>query len=224
MKTFVIIVLFVVGSIGFYSCKKVDTTYRDYTNNLNVFNGNAVQYLQSQTNQYDSFLLAVNRIPGLTDTLSGKAITLFALSNKSFSLALTNINKARADSFPKMPPVSLSTINRDALDSFLCRYIVRGKYVSTDLLTSSDGLLLSTVKYNYGMFGRFVSTNASGFLGGGPRQIKFSDTKHSIFERYWISVNTITTDIESSNAIINILPPGHDFGFGDDFIRAVNYR
>ena len=224
MKSIIVFILFFMGMVGVFSCKKVDDPYRNYSNNLSVFKGNALEYLQSQPGQYDSLLLAVGRIPGLMDTLSKDTITLFTVSNSSFALALKNINSARADSTPLMPPVSINTMNVAVLDSFLCRYIIRGKYVSTDLLSSSDGLPLPCVKYTYPMFGQYVATNASGFVGGGPKQVKFSDTKHSIFTRYWVSVNTITTDIKADNAIINVLPPGHDFGFGTDFITAVNTR
>ncbi|MFT4092246.1 MAG: fasciclin domain-containing protein [Niabella sp.] len=216
--------LFIIIMVCFFSCKKIDTTYVDYQNTLGEYDGTALQYLQSQTGLYDSFLLAVSRVDGLEDTLSTEAITLFAVSNRSFTLALESINAARKDSTPEMEPVSISTIDVAALDTFLCRYILRGKIYSDSLLTSSDGLILDAVKYSYEMNAKYVSTNASGFVGGGPRQITFSDRKNSIFERYWVSVNTITTDISTTNAVINVLPPGHSFGFGSDFLNAVNKR
>ncbi|WP_447640641.1 MULTISPECIES: hypothetical protein [Chitinophagaceae] len=224
MKKGIIFITVFIGLWGIISCKKVDDTYRNYSNNLNTYNGNAFQYLQSQTGQYDSLLLAISRVPGLQDSLTNDSVTLFAASNNSFTLALQNINVARADSVPQMPPVSINTIDASVLSQFLCRYIIRGKYLSTDLLESSDGLALTSINYDYRMWGQYMATNASGFVGGGPKQIKFSDTKTSIFTRYWISVNTITTDIKTTNAIVNLLPPGHDFGFGTDFINAVNLR
>lgn len=224
MKKKIVFIIVVVVIGGIFSCKKVDETYRNYSNNLNVYKGNAFQYLQSQTGQYDSLLLAISRVPGLQDTLTNDSVTLFAVSNNSFTLALENINAARADSVPSMPSVSLSTIDASALSKFLCRYIIRGKYLSTDLLSSSDGIALTSINYNYQMWGQYIATNASGFVGGGPKQIKFSDTQNSIFTRYWISVNTITSDIKTTNAIVNLLPPGHDFGFGTDFINVVNLR
>ncbi len=224
MKKRLALIIAFVSSLGIFSCKKVDDTYKNYTNTLDDFSGSALQYLQSQEGQYDSLLLAINRVSGLADSLSNDSVTLFAVSNNSFALALKNINSARLDSTPKMQPVSLSTMNATTLGTFLSRYIIRGEVLSSDLLTSSDGIDLISINYGYTMFGQLVSTNASGFVGGGPRQIKFSDKKNSIFTRYWISVNTITSDIKTSNAIVNVLPPGHDFGFGNDFITAVNAR
>ncbi|MCD2424657.1 fasciclin domain-containing protein [Niabella pedocola] len=223
MRTFVTVIMGVAIFCSLSACKK-SSSYRDYENHLDEFNGSALQYLEAQTGQYDSFLLAINRVQGLKDSLAGKPITLFAVSNKSFDLALQNINTARADSLPVMPPVSIRTIDLPTLDTFLCRYILRGQYLSDDFLQSGDGLRLPSIKYDYDMVAQFISTNASGYIGGGPREIKFSDPKKSIFVRYWVSVNTITTDIKTTNGIVNVLPPGHDFGFGADFVRAVNKR
>ncbi|MGN7785517.1 fasciclin domain-containing protein [Niabella sp. 22666] len=224
MRTIVTILFSLVVVYNLGSCKKVDTTYRDYENHLAEFNGSALKYLQGQTGQYDSMLLALDRIQGLKDTLDSKMITLFAVSNKSFDLMLQNVNNARADSLPIMPPLSIRTMNQAVLDSFLCRYILRGQYFSDDYRQSGDGLTLPSVKYGYNMAAQYIGTNASGFIGGGPREVKFSDPKNSIFVRYWVSVNTITTDIKAQNGVVNVLPPGHDFGFGDDFVRALNRR
>lgn len=214
------------GLLVFASCKKIDDTYRNYTNNLSNFNGTTLQYLQAGSNagQYDSLLLAIGRLTGISDSLAKDSVTFFAMNNNSFKLAFEDINSARADSVPAMPPISINTINPIVLDSFMCRYIVRGKYVSKDYSISSDGLDVSSLKYGYTMHAQALYSNASGFVGGGPKKIVFSDTKHSIFIRYWVSVNTITSDITTNNGIVNVLTPSHEFGFGSDFVRAANYR
>ncbi|MBS1495417.1 MAG: hypothetical protein JSU03_05285 [Bacteroidetes bacterium] len=218
------LVVFIV-TVAISSCSKTDKTYYHYTNNLATFNGNAVVYLQSQpAGIYDSMLLVINRLTGIKDTLSSGNITLFAVSNNSFSLALQNINQARMDSVPQMPPVSFSTIDSAVLDTFFCRYIIQGQHLSDSLVGFTDGLLFPSIRYNYNMQMQFIRTNASGFLGGGPKAIIFSDPKNSIFTRNWIRVNTVTVDIKTKNAVIDVLPPGHDFGFGDDFIKSANFR
>lgn len=225
--TFSWLVILGLTTILITACEKVDDTYRNYTPTSGEFKGTSLQYLQSQAGLYDSMLLAIGRIEGLEDTLSIKPVTLFAVNNRSFSLALQNINQARADSIPSMPPVSISTIDEAVLDSFLCRYIVRDVIYSEDLMRSSDGIFVPTIKYNYEMQMQLTGTNASGYLGGGPLAIIFSyppNDDKQIFTRYWIRVNTNTVDIESTNGLINLLPPGHDFGFGSDFVRAVNRR
>lgn len=210
------------------SCTKTDDTYKNFTNQAGSFRGNALEYLQSQPGVYDSMLLVINRLTGIADTVRNNKITIFAVNNRSFAIALQNINQARMDSIPSMPPVTLSTMDSASLDTFFCRYLIKEPVQSSGLTKYADGLFFPTVRYNYDMHMQYTATNASGFLGGGPKAITFSypgpnpDTK--IFTRYWTRVNTITVDIQTSNALVHLLPPGHDFGFGTEFIRHVNQR
>jgi hypothetical protein len=206
------------------SCTKTDTTYRNYRNTAGNFKGNALAYLQSQPGVYDSMLLVINRLTGIADTVSTNNITLFAVSNRSFALALQNINQARKDSIPSLPPVSLSTMDSATLDTFFCRYIIQGQQRSDSLTGFTDGRLYASVRYDYNMQMQFDQTNASGYLNGGPKAIIFSDPKNSVFTRNWVRTTTITVDIKTDNAIVHLLPPGHDFGFGPDFIRRINKR
>src|SRR5688500_9377228 len=81
-----------------FSCAKGDDTYRNYQNGAGRFNGNTLAYLQSQPGVYDSMLLVVNRLTGVRDSISQNNLTVFAINNRSFSLALQNINQARKDS------------------------------------------------------------------------------------------------------------------------------
>jgi hypothetical protein len=220
----IIIAIMVVITITVSSCKKGDDTYKNYQTTAGSFNGNALAYLQSQPGVYDSMLLVINRLKDMPQLISSGDITLFAASNRSFSLALQNINQARKDSVPAMSPISLSQIDSATLDTFFCRYILVGK-VNTDSLEGyTDGRLFPSMRYNYNMQAQLSTTNASGFLNGGPKAITFSDPRNSIFTRNWIRVNTITVNIKTSNAIVHLLPPGHDFGFGTDFVRRVNKR
>ena len=214
------------------SCKKTDKSYVNYEPTAGNFNGTALQYLQAQPGLYDSMLLVLKRVPRLADSLTKAEVTMFAVPNKSFSLALQNINQARRDSIPSMPAMSWSSIDSAIIDSFLVRYILHGKHTSKDISDLADGLFFPTIGYtsrtgtdtSYNMQMQFTRTNASGYLGGGPKAIIYSDPKGSIFFRYWVRVNTITVDIKSTNAVVHLLPPGHDFGFGDEFVKAVNFR
>lgn len=226
VRSALLILTVVAGLLGGITsgCKKGDDTYKNYSPTAGNFNGNALEYLQSQPGLYDSMLLAIHRVKGLADTLSSQNVTLFAVSNRSFSLALQNINQARKDSIPAMERVSISTIDSAVLDTFLCRYVLRGRISSDSIIQYTDGRVFPSVKYGYGMHMQYSQTNASGFKNGGPSAITFSDPKNSIFTRYWVRVNTITVDIKTTNATVHLLPPGHDFGFGNDFIRRVNVR
>ena len=205
------------------ACKKADHSYVNYENKLGIYNGNTFQYLKDQPGGvYDSLLKALDRCPDLVNVLSKDSVTLFALTNKSFVLSLRNINLARQDSVPSMPNLNLSNIDQQILQTYLARYILIGVYPSRELLRASDGYAVPCVLYNYPMKIQYASSNASGFLGGGPRSILFSDRNGSQFSSNWVSVNTITVDIKTNNASVNILPETHDFGFGVGFIQKVN--
>lgn len=221
------------SAIMLNACKKVDNSYVDFKPVAGNFSGNTLEYLKSYPpGIYDSLLLALQRVSRLADTLSKEETTLFAVSNRSFTLALNNINQARKDSVPLMTPLTMATIDSTVLDSFLCRYILQDKIVSADIKDLEDGLFYPTVSYSgrngmdttYNMQMQYARSNASGYVGGGPATVIFSDPKGSIFYRYWVRVNTITVDIKTKNGIVYLLPPGHDFGFGDEFIRAANDR
>lgn len=210
--------------VAISSCDKGDDTYYNYETKAGTYNGNALSFLESQTGIYDSMLLVINRLKGIKDSIANNSITLFAMSNRSFTVALESINRARRDSIPAMPAISFATMDSAMLDTFFCRYVITQKVESQSLEGFADGLLYPSLRYKYNMQMQFDRTNASGYLNGGPKTIIFSDPKNSIFFRYWVRVNTITVDIKTTNAIVNILPPGHDFGFGDEFIRRINKR
>lgn len=205
-------------------CSKADKTYYDYKTTAGNYKGTILEYLKTQTGLYDSLLYVTSRVSGLNNLLQTGQVTLFAANNKSFELALSNINQARKDSFPSMPRISLSGLDSATLDTFMCRYIIPGLLFSDSLKGFTDGKLYPSYRYDYNMQLQYVSTNASGYLGGGPKTITFSDPRNSLFVRNWVRVNTLTVDITASNGVIHLLPPGHDVGFGNDFIKRINKR
>ncbi|MCU7549416.1 fasciclin domain-containing protein [Chitinophagaceae bacterium LB-8] len=216
--------LVAISMFSLTSCRK-DDTYYNYKTTAGAYNGTTYEYLQSQTGLYDSLLLVLGRVTGLADSLKTGSVTLFAANNSSFSLALQNINQARKDSLPKvLPPVTLSTMDSTTLDMFLARYIIPGKLASDSLKGYTDGRMAASIRYGYNMQVQYVPTNAAGFLNGGPKAICFSDPKNSLFVKNWVRVNTMTVDIKTSNGIVHLLPPGHDFGFGYEFIRLINQK
>lgn len=206
----------------FVGCKKVDDTYRDFENKAGKFNGTALAFLESQLGVYDSMLLVINRLTGIRDSLTSNEVTVFAMTNRSFSIALNNINQARMDSIPALPEVSFSTMDSATLDQYFCRYILRGKQSSAGLIDFTDGRLYPSIRYDYNMQMQFSQTNASGYLNGGPKAIIFSDPKNSVFTVNWVRTPTQTVDIQTTNAIVHLLTPGHDFGFGTNFVRDIN--
>jgi hypothetical protein len=203
----------------FFACKKSDDTYYNYSNTLQKFDGNALQYLQTKKGLYDSLLIVLNRLPHLKDTLSSRNITLFAVTNKSFQISVQALNDVRKRT--NKTPLYLRNMDAAELDTLACRYILNGQYSSADFVDYADGLLIASLNYNYKMHVQYDEVNAAGFIGGGPVVITFTDPKNSIFVRYWLSAPTNAVNIKTSNATINVVSPSHDFGFGE-FVTRFN--
>lgn len=199
------------------ACKK-DSIYHDYENTIKEFDGTALQYLQAQANTFDSLLFVINRLPDLKDSLANKNITLFAPTNQSFQAAIKNLNILRkAQGKTNM---YLKDCSVDELDILTARYILRGVRTTDSYAPFVDGINLPSIKYEYPMHIQYNKLNASGFVGGGPQSIIFSDPKNSIFEKNWENANTNAVNIKTKNATINILAPLHDYGFNEFVVRV----
>jgi len=199
------------------SCGK-DEGYYSSKDPAEGFDGTVLEYLESKPGIYDSLLRVVRRL-GLEDVLRDSTVTVFAPSNASFQLALTNLNNLRKRNDKE--PEYLANIDEVQLDTMVAQYIIRGRYPS-DSLASKDGLTLSSVRFGYPMHARLNDNSSSGFVNGGPVSIQFSDTKRSLFERDWISTKTGSVNLAAANGVVHVLNPDHVFGF-DDFSRRLTY-
>jgi hypothetical protein len=199
------------------SCKKEDDGAYNYENEANVFDGNAYAYLKSQTGKYDSLLKVCDRVTWAKDTLTNsKAITVFSLTNRNFSIALTALNNLRLSQNKRA--VGISNLDVDQLGILLDRYIVKKK-ITTDSLHFADGAFLTSTHFGYGMNAQELNSNASGYVYGGPKGVVYSDIKNSQYTKEWKSATTQAVNIETNNAIIHVLSASHEFGFGEFQIR-----
>lgn len=206
-------------AITFTACEK-DSEFYNYENNVKEFNGNVLQYLEAQPpNTFDSLLLVLNRLPHIKDTLSSKSITLFAPTNANFQTAIKNLNILRKAQ--GKTAMYLKDCSAGALDTLTCRYIIRGSRTTDAYTPYADGVLYTSIKYAYPMHIQYNKLNASGFVGGGPQSIIYSDPKNGIFIKYWERSNTNAVNIKAKNGVINILAPLHDYGF-NEFVSRVN--
>src|SRR5690606_6950688 len=205
------LLLVLMGCFTLSSCEKGDSYYENYENQIQVFNGNAYEYLESQPGVYDSLLLVLDRLVPLRDTLKNEDVTLFALTNKSFELAIQNLNNKRAAG--NKAALSLEDLDRRGLDSVMCRYILKGDLQTDNVRELVDGIYLPSLKYGYEMHVQYDVLNASGFVSGGQQQLIITDPNESIFERYWQRTPTNAVNIKTNNAVIHVLSPSHDFGF-----------
>ncbi len=199
------------------SCKK-DKGFFDAVNEQEASNLSTYDYLKSKRGIYDSLLYVIDRV-GLTDTLKNNKVTLFAPTNESFKLAITNLNNLRKATGKN--PLSLSGIDDRDLDTLVTKYIIRGLYTS-ESLKQQDGLMFYGVRYNRMMHAKFTTSTSSGYTGGGPGYLQFDDTKQSIFTRFWASTTTGSIDIKTKNGIVHVVDPNHVFGF-DEFVSRVTF-
>lgn len=205
--------LFPLLAMSLVGCEKGDDHYYMYESSEIVFDGTIYEYLESQPQIYDSLLLVLDRVPDLRRKLNNpdSTLTLFAVSNRSFELALEGLNTTRG--LTGRAPLYLEDVGLKDLDSMVNRYVIDKVFDTKELAPFIDGQVVTSTKYDYKMHIQYRVLNASGYVGGGQQQLIFSDTNNSIFQRYWQRINTSAVDIRTSNGIIHTLSAGHDFAF-----------
>lgn len=210
-----------IAFVAIIGCKKDDTYYK-YDKETSVFTGNSYQYLQQGGGLFDSMLLVIDRLTGLKDSLTRGQVTLFAINNNSFDLAMKNLNLRRATMVPARPPLSLKTLDSTQLDTLTCRYILTGIYNTDRVVNNADGIMAPNIKYGYSMNLLYERINAAGYQGGGPQQLFFRDPKQTPFEVFWVTTKTQIVNVKTSNGVVHVLSSGHDFGFGNEFVERMN--
>jgi len=78
-------------SFALPACKK-DGGYHDSSDANKKVPLNTYDYLKSRPGVFDSLVAVVDKL-GLKETLMDSSITLFAVTNQSFQLAVTNLNR-----------------------------------------------------------------------------------------------------------------------------------
>ncbi len=197
------------------SCSK-DGGYYDPQHIDKEFHGTTYDYLNSKKGIYDSLLVAIHRV-GAESLLRDSNVTLFAVTNAGFQIALTNLNNLYALS--EKPSQSLNTVKYAQLDTMINQYIIKGSYTA-DSLRQQDGLMLATARYNYPMHARVSKSTSSGYTTGGPEYISISDTRRSQFNRDWVTASTGSINIRTSNGVVHVMAADHAFGF-DNFITRL---
>ncbi|WP_158617933.1 fasciclin domain-containing protein [Chitinophaga lutea] len=203
-------------AIFIFACGKDDGDYTS-VNAQQVYPGSTYEYLKSNTGRFDSLLLLVDRLK-LTDTLKTGQYTLFAPTNASFRFVLENLNAVRKAK--NLPPVYLRQADSAQLDTMLTRYVLAKAY-NTEDMNYADGIEFTTVRYQYVMNGRRRTTNAEGFVGGGPSYAEYSDTKGSKYNRDWVITSTQSVNLVTTTGIVHVLRDDHAFGF-EEFIPRLN--
>lgn len=206
------------------SCKRDAGSYYNYTPKVEVFSGNAIEFLEQQTG-YDSMLAVLKKFPDIVRYLtSSDSVTLFAVSNQSFRLAVENFNIARAAVDSPRLYISPSTydlsrpdsgmFNREMLRTLISRYIIPGYYDFNTLMQSFTGIPAESYGYNYQMNMRAIQESSTGSIKDGPKVIEFSDMNYSFYRQYWKPSNTISVNTtRAGNTIVHLLSASHEFGY-----------
>jgi|GEM_PF-2701105 len=189
-----------------------------------VYNGNVIAYLESQTGQYDSMVAVIKKYPDLVARLeAGTPMTLFAIPNTAFAAAVKNFNNYRdkIDSphlYLKITPYDPSRpdsgmFHYELLRQLVSRYIFDGMYTYDTLALSSSGYNIRSIS-GYEMNLTASQENTSGALKDGPKIIELNDMNYSIFKRYWKSVLTASVgSVIAGNVLVHNLSQNHEFGF-----------
>jgi len=198
--------------LGFTACKKGNSYYEDYSLKYTEYNGTTLQFLEEQGSTYDSLLLVLERVPDLRSRLGSKSdtTTFFATTNNSFINALDAMNAVRQAS--NRSKMYLEDIPKFILDTLTYHYAFDGIYDTGALQDFVEGKEVRTID-NYRMTIQYKVTSASGIVGGGQQQLMLSDMNNSIFKRYWQESNTSVVNIRTTNGMLHILAPSHNFGF-----------
>lgn len=217
MKIYTIFYIYLFGLL-LAGCAK-DKGFYNQTSEIIRFEGDILEYLESKPGVFDSLLKVLDRTQ-MDQILSGEqSLTLFAPTNPSFQLAIENLNNTRRDA--DRPFEYLNGVDLNHLDTMMAQYIINGAYTS-DSMMMKDGIPLLDFKYQRQMNAKLTAATASGFEGGGPKVIEFSDTKNSQFTRNWITATSASINIQANNGVIHVLSANHVFGF-NDFVTRFTY-
>jgi hypothetical protein len=203
------------------ACKKSDSPYHDYVNTVQTFNGSAYDYLKAQPKgTFDVFLSVVDKYPDLVNVLKNDKITVFVPVNKNFEIALKYLNEQRIAKGKSL--ITLDNADPIQLLFMTTKYILKENKTTDDYMQTVDGIDQLSFGFNYPMHVRYVKLSSSGYVGGGPAQLTFSDPRGVIFTKYWVNTTTDAVNIKTNNATINILTPLHQFGFDEFTVRLDN--
>lgn len=216
-------ILFSWFAVSLAGCERANDFYYDYSQNKAEYDGTIYNYLINQPGVYDSLVLVLERVPELKNRLNSNAeqTTCFAINNRSFEIAISNLNTSRR--VEGRSPLYIEDFDIDVLDTLIHRYVF-DEPIDIELVKPYlDGVTIVSAKYDYDMHAQYNVLTSSGFVGGGEQQIIFSDVNESDYKRYWQSVPTRAVDLRTSNGIMHTISSQHDFGFGKLSQYFINY-
>ena len=94
----------------------------------------------------------------------------------------------------------------------MCRYMTPGIYDTETLSGFSyvEGKVIQGL-HNYRMNLAYRRLPASGFVGGGLKDLTIYDMRNTLEKEKWESAKMLWTDIYAKNGVIHVLLPQHEF-------------
>ena len=82
------------------------------------------------------------------------------------------------------------------------------------LVKAAEGKVIQGL-YPYRMNLMYKRLSASGFVGSGLKDITFYDMRNTLEKTRWESTKVLWADVYTTNGVIHVLVPQHEFGFGN---------
>ncbi|HKG04986.1 MAG TPA: hypothetical protein VKB19_00935 [Pedobacter sp.] len=230
----------------FASCKN-DDYYQDGGKAEPKFNGNIMQYLESNPAKFDT-IVQIIKLADLEGVLSNEEVTFFCPTDEVIRRTIGTVNRVLDDPYKGQLNQYLFDLGKDTIANFsdvpsniwrkyLMRYIFKGKNVLKDYPQLDFGL---TQLYPGGFYRGYnddlsnigvVYNSTNGVAYTGYRQLSISFIRDSSTPELSISAAVATSDVQPSNGVVHVLavttgqfigetytdPGGSMFGFGDDF-------
>ena len=216
-----------------------------------TYDGSVLDFIQQdggyQGCSFDSLNYAVTHLEGLQDALTGDSVTLFAVSDKSFDLAESILEKFR---------ITNDKGNRLSLDDLMIEpFEVVDTLITIDPLTKETDTAYVHHQYDYReslrqLVGRYIfkqtltlnnvteatyfslfqhqmnivipRSDAGGLSEAGDATLQLVETSGSKLQTSWVRANVIYS-IRCRNGYVHILSPLHEFGFNEINSYFSNY-
>jgi len=218
------------------------------------YDGTVLDFI-SQQNGYDSYdfdslLYVLNRVEGISDSLSqtNHQVTLFAIPNQCFELAnhaLASYRKSMklgaeldlddllcepfevVDTIVDFNPIAISYDTTYVSRTYDYRESLRqlvGRYVFMQDIPT-DNVIEGEYKSLFArdMYLQVGNQDASGLVQAGTRYFQLVETRGSKQQAQWVKAEVSVCDIKCSNGYVHILAPRHEFGFNEITSYFANY-
>lgn len=215
-----------------YSCSK-DDYYIDGGRHTAQFDGNALQYLEAKSREFDT-IATIIKLAGLEDMFQNDTITFFAPRDENIKDLIGNVDKENSVNnnlyfLGRDTIKTLADVDSVIWRKYLMRYVFRGKRQLKDYPQIDFDIQNVYPGENYASYdGSSVSNigvvfnDAGGVKYAGYRKLYISYIPNLSAPTNRIIVPVASSDIEPTNAIIHALDyTKAPFGFNREIVTDI---